>query len=238
MKAAAMAAAAPQPTKRRWSLRRRRKAAPRREAQRGADLGVSGLEPHGGADSVGPDGLGDQEEAVLDGHAAAIQGVGLDGVDGAAGPPFGDAEGPRCREPGRRGRGRRGRSTRGTASMEERNSPGARLVEELVHELGNFGHRDDDEACAMMPTQAARTTSQISSARTRARRAWGAWATASFHGAPRAQRGQPRGPRDGVRLAVLTDGGAMDGTASCNVWVQCIHAAPQRLRRQPIVWAG
>ena len=46
-----------------------------------ADLGVARLQPHRGARAVGDQRLDRHHDAVSQGHAAAAQGVGLDGVD-------------------------------------------------------------------------------------------------------------------------------------------------------------
>ena len=108
---------------------------------RRADLGVTGLEPHRGATAVGDQGLRDHKEAVAERELSAVQGVGLDWIDGRrrfsrAPPSIHEPE----REPAETKRGQRG----------DRANPGAGaqpLVERQpidpdVREFRDFRHRD------------------------------------------------------------------------------------------------
>ncbi len=84
-KAAAMAPAVPAPTITRMSLRRSRNARPSLEASAPRGLGVARLHPHRGTEPVRQQGLRHDDQAVAPRDPAAMEGVGLDRVDDAAG---------------------------------------------------------------------------------------------------------------------------------------------------------
>ena len=112
---------------------------------RRADLGVTGLEPHRGATAVGDQGLRDHKEAVAERELSAVQGVGLDRIDGRrrfsrAPPSIHEPE----REPAETKRGQRG----------DRANPGAcaqplverQAIDPDVREFRDFRHRDHADA--------------------------------------------------------------------------------------------
>ncbi len=81
--------------------------------QGAADLGVGRLQAHRGAEAVGDDGLADDEQAVAQGHAAAVQGVGLHRVDGGTGPPARPQPGDDAQHQAAQGQHRRPRRRNG-----------------------------------------------------------------------------------------------------------------------------
>ena len=183
-----MAAAAPQPTSRRKSLRRTPEHAAEAGRDRRADLGVAGLQPDGGADAVRDDRLQPRRSgchsATCARHTARWPRSGR--------PP---GAGASARSPGRAGRAA-ARPASGTSDGADRVEldhraealAGADLEQHLVDQLRRRGHRQTAMP-APQPTKAASTTSQISSVRTSARSVCGACSTAS----PKARRGDGSG---------------------------------------------
>ena len=111
----------------------------------GADLGVARFQPHRSADAVGKQGLADKGKAGADIHAAAMQGVRLNGVHRWAGPPA--EQGPAEQANGETAdRGDQHCAQRIEIHGGGNTLPGGKCEQEFMHVLGDDIHQRNDQA--------------------------------------------------------------------------------------------